>query len=103
MIMSLCVTPEAEQDLTAAFAWYEDQRMDLGTEFIVRVDELFARIREMPRQFPEVEPGYRRGLLQRFPYGVYFSVERDRVVVHAVLHLHRDPKSWQQRLDEGSG
>ena len=100
---TLCVTPAAERDLAAAFIWYEEQRAGLGTRFIGQVDQLFDRIREMPRQFPEVVSGYRRGLLQRFPYGVYFSVEPDRVVIHAALHLHRDPARWRRRLSGGSG
>ncbi len=103
MITSLCFTPAAEIDLAAIFAWYEAQRQGLGTGFLDAVDVLFSRIRESSRHFPEVVPGYRRGLLHRFPYGVYFSLEPNRVVVHAVLHLHRDPAVWQRRLPEGSG
>lgn len=103
MTTSLVVTPSAERDLTAAFVWYEEQSAGLGVRFIEQADDLFGRICEMPRQFPEVVGGYRRGLLHRFPYGVYFSIGQDRVVVHAVLHLHRDPAHWQRRLGGGSG
>ncbi len=102
MTTSLCLTPDAEQDLTAAFIWYEEQRAGLGTECIGQVDDLLARIRDMPRQFPEVVSGYRRGLVVRFPYGIYFSVEPDRIVVQAILHLHRDPAVWRERLSGGS-
>jgi plasmid stabilization system protein ParE len=100
---TLCLTPAAEIDLAAVYAWYEEQREGLGGRFIDATDELLRRIRESPRLFPEVVVGYRRGLLHRFPYGVYFSHEPNRVVVHAVLHLHRDPAVWQKRLSRGSG
>ena len=33
----------------------------------------------------------------RFPFGVFFFVEGDRATVLAVLHLHRDPSSWERR------
>ena len=102
MTASLFVTPEAELDLTAIFLWYERQRDGLGTRFIDAADELFMRIRQSPRLFPEVVPGYRRALFRRFPYGTYFSQDGSRVVVHAVLHLHRDPGVWRRRL-LGSG
>jgi plasmid stabilization system protein ParE len=98
MTSSVHVTLAAEQDLTAAFIWYEEQSASLGDEFIDQVSDLIARVAETPRQFPEVMSGYRRGLLHRFPYGVYFSVESDRVVVRAILHLHRDAAHWRDRL-----
>jgi plasmid stabilization system protein ParE len=41
--------------------------------------------------------GIRRALLRRFPYAVYFAVERDVVVILAVLHVSRDPAEWQRR------
>lgn len=103
MTPSLCMTPAAEQDLTAAFIWYEEQGTGLGSKFIWQVDDLVARICEMPRQFPEITSGCRRGLLPRFPWGVYFSLESNRVVIHAVLHLHRNPAHWRERLAGGSG
>jgi plasmid stabilization system protein ParE len=97
------ITSAAEQDLTAAFLWYEEQSVGLGTRLMARLDDLLARVAEAPRQFPEVMSGYRRALLHRFPYGVYFSIDSDEVRVHAVLHLHRDPAHWRERLTGGAG
>jgi plasmid stabilization system protein ParE len=37
------------------------------------------------------------GLGQRFPFGVFYQVEEDRVVVIAVLHGSRHPRAWQRR------
>jgi hypothetical protein len=57
---------------------------------MARMGDLLARIAETPLQFPEVVSGY-------------FSIGSDEVRVHAVLHLHRDPAHWQDRLSRGSG
>lgn len=103
MTASIRLTLAAERDLTAAFVWYEEQSPGLGRRLVSQLEALLERIGEMPRQFPEVTSGYRRGLLHRFPYGVYFSVEPNRVVIHAVLHLHRDPAHWRHRLSGGTG
>jgi plasmid stabilization system protein ParE len=97
------LTSAAEQDFTAAFLWYEEQSVGLGRRLMARVDDLLARIAETPLQFPEIASGYRRALLQRFPYGIYFSCACDEVLVHAILHLHRDPGFWQDRLNGGAG
>ena len=103
MTATVRFTSAAEQDLMAAFLWYEEQSVGLGTRLVARMDDLLARVAEMPRQFPEVMTGYRRALLHRFPYGIYFSVNSAEVRVHAVLHLHRDPAHWRDRLAGGAG
>ena len=50
-----------------------------------------------PSRFPEIEAGIRRALPRRFPYGVYFVVGSDAVVVIAVLHMHRHRDTWKAR------
>jgi len=60
-------TSAAEQDLTAAFLWYEEQSVGLGTSLLARVDDLLARVAERPLQFPEVMSSYRRALISAFP------------------------------------
>ena len=62
MTTSLFVTPQAELDLTAIFLWYERQREGLGTRFIGAADKAFTRVRQSPRRFPEVIPGYPAGI-----------------------------------------
>jgi plasmid stabilization system protein ParE len=36
-------------------------------------------------------------LVRRFPYAVYYRVERERIAVVAVHHGKRDPSPWQSR------
>jgi plasmid stabilization system protein ParE len=48
-------------------------------------------------QFPAVSREIRRALLQTFPYAVYFRVTDDAVIILAVLHLRRDPRTWRDR------
>jgi plasmid stabilization system protein ParE len=39
----------------------------------------------------------RRSIPRRFPYGVFYRIEQADVLVFAVVHLHRDPSTWQDR------
>ncbi|MEW6448796.1 MAG: type II toxin-antitoxin system RelE/ParE family toxin [Bacillota bacterium] len=87
----------ARTDVAQAAHWYEAQRSGLGIEFLNELDRLLARVAENPLQFPEIEVGVRRGLLRRFPFGVYFLTRADRIEVIAVLHLHRKPGIWKGR------
>ena len=50
-----------------------------------------------PLGYQDLEDGIRRALLRQFPYGVYFAVDGDAVVVLTVLHTSRDPAEWQRR------
>src|SRR4051794_15139897 len=94
---TLSLLPRAEVDMIEAALWYEGERVGLGQAFEKEFHRLAIRIQESPAQFPEVESGIRRGLLAQFPYGVFFIVEDDAVVVIAVLHLHRDPETLRAR------
>jgi hypothetical protein len=36
--------------------------------------------------------------MRRFPYAVYFVTTEEAPVIIAVLHQHRRPEAWKQRL-----
>jgi plasmid stabilization system protein ParE len=91
------VRPLAESDLDRAVSWYERQKPGLGLRFLDAADQLFARLRDRPLQFPLVSADVRRALLPTFPYAVYFRIADDAVTVLAVLHLSRDPRTWHSR------
>jgi len=93
----LLLRPQAQVDVRDAAGWYEDQKAGLGIRFLVELDHVLSRVRVKPFQFPQIDPGVRRGLLQRFPYSVYFSVGEATIEVIAVLHQHRHPDTWRNR------
>jgi hypothetical protein len=41
---------------------------------------------------------YRRGLVRRFPYAVFYEYTNDAMTVYCVFHTSRDPEKWRQRL-----
>jgi toxin ParE1/3/4 len=87
----------ADHDVVAAFDWYEGEKPGLGSEFLDELAVTYERIQDGPLRYEDLRGGIRRALLRRFPYAVYFAVERDLVVVVAVLHGTRDPAEWQRR------
>lgn len=92
------IRQEAEVEIFDAALRYERERRDLGFRFESEVDVAIRRALESPLQFPEIEPGIRRALVRIFPYGVFFLLEEPLVLVIAVLHLHRHPDAWKDRL-----
>lgn len=95
----LRVLPEVEEELAQAAEWYEAKRTGLGVELVAIVDRAFDEIQEAPLAYPlwHSDRPYRRKVLTRFPYVVFFRVEADEVEVIAVAHAKRRPDFWMVR------
>lgn len=98
MPAKLVVAPEVELDIAAAYAWYERRRIGLGEEFLTSVDACIEGIRRQPELYPFVHEAYRRSLIRRFPYAVFYEYAEATVTVYSVFHTSRDPEKWRQRL-----
>ena len=97
MTYRLTVRRQAKADIREAARWYERQRLGLGRAFLQQIDMLLDRIREDPLQHQVVYRGVRRAIPRRFPYGLFYRIDGSAVLVFAVVHLHRDPSTWQDR------
>jgi plasmid stabilization system protein ParE len=87
----------AQQELDDAVAWYNEQASGLGVEFLDELDRVVRRAVAFPMSCPEIEPGIRRCLLARFPYGIIYGSDDEAIIVIAVAHLHRAPRYWIDR------
>jgi len=94
---ALFLTELAQKDIYDSEKFYEDQSPNLGVYFydsiIVDLDALkfYAGIHQ--KYF-----GFYRMITKRFPYVIYYEIEGDLIVVHAVLHTRRDLKFINKRL-----
>lgn len=95
--MTTTVRPEAEADLEDAARWYEQRRGGLGKEFLDEVLRTLGTIEGNPELYARVHGDIRRAMLNRFPFGVFYLIESEGVVVVAVLHASRDPARWKER------
>ena len=98
MAAELVIAPEVEQDVTEAYAWYESRRPGLGEEFLSSVDACVEAICRTPEMHSAVHEKYRRGLVRRFPYAVFYEYAEGAVTIYCVFHTSRDPNKWRQRL-----
>jgi len=86
-----------EQDVEDAYTWYENEQPGLGDDFLDELYACYQRVMRAPLGYQDLDGGIRRAMLRRFPYGVYFAVDGDAIVVLTVLHASRDPAEWQRR------
>lgn len=89
--------PAAAADVEEAFGWYEGQRAGVGEEFLLAVQATLKLIAQQPRAYPVVHRDTRRALLKRFPYGLYYRLFADAIVVVGCFHGKRNPKVWKAR------
>lgn len=98
MAVELIIAPEAKQDVDEAYRWYEERRLGLGEEFPGCVDVSIQAICRMPELYAKVHEGYRRVLLRRFTYVIFYEYAPGKVTVYCIFHTYRDPKKWRSRL-----
>ena len=97
MPYALTIRREAEADISEAFQYYESCRPNLGSNFLLCIEGSLSRIQKNPEQYKVVHKRIHRALVNRFPYGIYYTVLGDDVVVLAVLHARRNPEYWKRR------
>ncbi len=98
MAAKLVFAKEAEQDIFEAYDWHEKRRQGLGEEFLSCVEACFQRICRAPEMHAKVHEDYRRALVRRFPYAIFYVPNGNTVTIYSVFHTSRDPDKWRERL-----
>lgn len=98
VLKNLIILSEAEEDVAQAFIWYEEQELGLGEEFLRCLDACIQFIRRNPEMYQVVHESYRRAVVRRFPYVVFYEHLDTTIIVYAVFHSSQDPKKWRGRL-----
>jgi plasmid stabilization system protein ParE len=96
--MNVRVTEEAKADPSSAIRYYNRQRAGLGREFRTEVAATIDRIVSLPDSSRPLEDDVRRRRTERFPYGIFYRLLDDGIVILAIVHLSRDSGSWRSRL-----
>lgn len=91
--MNIRILDSAIEDLLDGFSFYENQQTGLGAYFL---DSLFSDI-DCLQIYAGIHPlffgAYHRLLAKRFPFAVYYRLDRGNVQILAVLDCRRDP-AW---------
>ncbi len=98
MAAKVILHPDTGADIEEAYSWYEARRAGLGEEFLSCVDACTESIRRNPQLYAVVHESYRRALVRRFPYAVFYEHAESTLTIYGVLHTSRNPKAWRRRL-----
>ena len=100
MSFDLFIKPRAELDLLEAYNFYEGLSHGIGATLVRCVGEKMEFIGSNPRACPVKYRDFRRALVPKFPYGIYYKIEETRIVIFGILDLRQDPDSIQFRLEK---
>lgn len=84
-------TDRAETDIDIAMGWYESQRLGLGFEFLDCLEEAENRILENPKLYSIKHKRLQGALIRKFPFTIFYTVEKTVIVIHAVFDNRQDP------------
>jgi toxin ParE1/3/4 len=96
--MKLEFHPEAIGELQFAARYCEGCRPGLAERFIDAVEDAIRRIADTPFAWRLSDHDVRRCLTRVFPYGVFYTVADESVLVVAVGHCARKPGYWKARF-----
>ncbi|HEV2904521.1 MAG TPA: type II toxin-antitoxin system RelE/ParE family toxin, partial [Pyrinomonadaceae bacterium] len=71
----------------AAAAYYAEHDPDLQLRFIEAIEDAIASILDSPTRWRVIDEDVRRYVAHVFPYGILYTIERDFVVIIAVMHF----------------
>lgn len=87
----------ALRELTEIAHYYEQRLPNLGSDFLDELDHVLSVVLENPHIGVVFNTPFRRILLQRFPFAVFYLVDNDFIRVVAIAHQHRKPGYWKSR------
>ena len=95
--MRIRILDPAIEDLAAGYKFYESQAASVGDYFLdclySDIDSLVLYAGIHRKKF-----GFHWMLSKRFPYAIYYVVDDDLAIIHAVLDCRQDPAKIAERM-----
>jgi plasmid stabilization system protein ParE len=96
-VAEISIHAAAEAESEPALAWYLARSPQAAAGFESAFEGALALIEQFPEAQPLCDDRHRYCSLRRYPYGVVYRVDGDRVRVVAVPHARQLPRNWGGR------
>jgi len=101
MTFRISIQKRAESQISEAYSWYEQKQTHLGAEFLMAIEEQLTQIEANPYLFQIKYKNLYLAKTRKFPYGLFYFIDHDKIIVLAVFHLSRNPGLWKKLKKEG--
>src|SRR4029077_5063167 len=88
----------AENDLLQIFAHLEDYSEGAGERLVRKLDLTLENLKIQPEIAPVFESAVRRLVIGSTGYGLFYSVETRGLIVHALIHLSKNPETIREKI-----
>ena len=88
----------ADRDVFEIFARIEARDPDGADAFLQRIADSVRQLGGHPESCPVFGAPFRRLVMRGYPFGIFYSVEGERLFVQAVLDLRQSPEAIRRRL-----
>lgn len=92
MAYNVIIKPEAYLDIDEAMEWYQKQPTGLEIELYHEIFDAIDYISQYPKHFQKKYKTFRIKYTDKFRYGIHYTIEKNTVFIHAVLHTAREPR-----------
>ena len=96
--MNLIISEQAHFEIEDSKEYYNLQQDSLGDTFKNDLKESILNIQNFPNLYPNITEKIKRCVLHRFPYGIFYTVKTDCILILSVAHQHRKPYYWIDRI-----
>ena len=88
---------EAFDEYREAVLHYNNISSTIANQFVVKIEQTVALIREQPNAWVVVSKNIRRSIVKGYPYSIFFSVYSGKIYILAIAHQKRKPNYWKKR------
>ena len=96
--MNYAFLEPAKAELDEAQGHFNRLQPGLGDEFLDEVQNAIKKILKNPEAWRKIDKDARRCRTHKFRYGVVYQITTEGILIVAVMHLHRKPGYWADRL-----
>jgi toxin ParE1/3/4 len=98
--VQIVLLSEAEKDILDAHDWYESKRTGVGANFELCAEAALDNILLNPESSPKRFRNTRVAIMHHFPYGIYYTILGDIIIVVGVFHFKRNPKNMSKFISK---
>lgn len=96
MPYSIIIREKAEKQIHQIYEWYEEKREFLGDDFLVEIENSVKILELNPEAFQVKFKSIRVIYTKHFPFGIFYSIEKQKVIIFAIFHVSQNPNLWKK-------
>jgi plasmid stabilization system protein ParE len=95
---SVVLLAGAQNESLDIFARIEARDPEAADAFYARLDGCLDQLAAHPQSAPVFHGAIRRMVIRGYPFGIFFTVEGERICVQAILDLRQEPDQIRRRI-----